>query len=166
MNERDDNLAACNNSNVIYLMTCKICGVQYVGETEQVFRKRMNGHRSRFDGKGKKCLLYQHSHQEASGNNQRLDDFHVQPIEVLKNETTCAERRRKEVWWMKELKTLYPYGLNDKCGNRYFSEYHKDKLVYSVLILNLSEENNVVREREGMLITSLSLRSSAMSFVI
>ena len=33
---------------------------------------------------------------------------------------------------MKELKTLYPYGLNDKCGNRYFSEYHKDKLGYSV----------------------------------
>ena len=33
---------------------------------------------------------------------------------------------------VKEFKILYPYGLNDKCGNHYYSEYNKDKLVYSI----------------------------------
>ena len=45
---------------------------------------------------------------------------------------TASERIKKEEWWMKELKTLYPYGLNGKCGNNYFSSYSKDRLVYSV----------------------------------
>ena len=38
----------------------------------------------------------------------------------------------REEWWMKELKTLYPYGLNDKCGNTYYSDYQKDRLVFAV----------------------------------
>ena len=33
---------------------------------------------------------------------------------------------------MKELKTLYPYGLNDKCNNTYFSNTNTQKIVYSM----------------------------------
>ena len=33
---------------------------------------------------------------------------------------------------MDERETLYPYGLNDKCGNNYFSSYFKDRLVYGI----------------------------------
>ncbi len=111
----------------------------------------MNGHRSSF-GKGKRCLLYQHSHKEGHGS--KLENFHVQPIEVLKNGTTCAERRRREAWWMKELKSLYPYGLNDKCGNHYYSEYHKDKLVYSVFNTQPIKRKQRGKGKEEMLIMS------------
>ena len=45
---------------------------------------------------------------------------------------SAGERIKREEWWMKELKTLYPYGLNDKCGNAYYSDYRKERLVYSV----------------------------------
>ncbi len=46
---------------------------------------------------------------------------------------------------MKELKTLYPYGLNDKCGNAYYSEYRKERLVYSIfnkLIVKRNQRGN------------------------
>ena len=37
----------CNSSNVVYLMTCGICGLQYVGSTTTKFRARFNNHKSR-----------------------------------------------------------------------------------------------------------------------
>ena len=36
----------CKTSNVLYMIECKQCGKQYVGETENVLHIQMNGHRS------------------------------------------------------------------------------------------------------------------------
>ena len=33
--------------NIIYLVSCKKCGVQYVSETGQTLKKRLNNHRNR-----------------------------------------------------------------------------------------------------------------------
>jgi tripartite motif-containing protein 2/3 len=38
--------ANCKTENVIYLLECAICGLQYIGETKQQLSKRLNGHRS------------------------------------------------------------------------------------------------------------------------
>ena len=38
--------ASCKSSNVVYLITCRRCGQQYVGETGQPLHRRINGHRS------------------------------------------------------------------------------------------------------------------------
>ena len=35
----------CSSENVIYLITCKRCNSQYVGQTHQKFSKRMKSHR-------------------------------------------------------------------------------------------------------------------------
>ena len=35
---------SCKSSNVIYLFTCRRCGLQYAGETGQPLYMRMNGH--------------------------------------------------------------------------------------------------------------------------
>ena len=35
----------CTTRYVIYLITCRKCGVQYVGETSQKLHERVNGHR-------------------------------------------------------------------------------------------------------------------------
>ena len=35
----------CTSENVIYLITCKKCNAQYVGQTHQKVSKRMNSHR-------------------------------------------------------------------------------------------------------------------------
>ena len=37
----------CGTENIIYLITCRKCGIQYVGETGQSSRKRLNNHRYR-----------------------------------------------------------------------------------------------------------------------
>ena len=36
----------CKSANVIYILVCSVCGLQYVGESKQPFHKRLNGHRS------------------------------------------------------------------------------------------------------------------------
>ena len=38
--------ANCKTENIIYLLECANCGVQYVGETKKQISKRLNGHRS------------------------------------------------------------------------------------------------------------------------
>ena len=37
--------ASYKSSNIIYLITCRRCGQQYVGETGQLLHRRINGHR-------------------------------------------------------------------------------------------------------------------------
>ena len=41
----------CGTVNIIYLVTCRKCGIQYVGETGQSLRKRLNNHRNRLKNK-------------------------------------------------------------------------------------------------------------------
>jgi hypothetical protein len=36
----------CKRANIIYILECSVCGLQYVGESKQPFHKRLNGHRS------------------------------------------------------------------------------------------------------------------------
>ena len=37
--------ASCKSSNFVYLIMCRRCGLQYVGETGQLLHARVNGHR-------------------------------------------------------------------------------------------------------------------------
>jgi transcription elongation factor Elf1 len=34
-----------NKENIIYLLECAICGLQYIGETKQQLSKRLNGYK-------------------------------------------------------------------------------------------------------------------------
>jgi len=45
INERNSNLN-CGIDNVVYLLECDKCGVQYVGETSQKLNHRFSGHKS------------------------------------------------------------------------------------------------------------------------
>ena len=36
----------CQSRNIIYLLTCSICGKRYIGETEQTLNGRCRGHES------------------------------------------------------------------------------------------------------------------------
>ena len=59
----------CNESSLIYLLTCKICRKQYVGETFNIFRNRWNNYKSN-DKKylaGEPCMqehIFQHFNSE------------------------------------------------------------------------------------------------------
>ncbi len=36
----------CSSKDIIYLITCKKCGLQYIGETEQTLKRRVDNYRS------------------------------------------------------------------------------------------------------------------------
>ena len=58
----------CNSSNVVYLLSCKVCHAQYVGLTTTKFRLRFHNHKPRFrahsrlsvEGRDKDDLEYKH----------------------------------------------------------------------------------------------------------
>lgn len=111
INNKDTKLN-CNSKNIIYLITCTNCNVQYVGETRTTFKKRMNGYRSHIQLKHTNTHVHTHFTKTCKPHH-----FKAQPIEYinddLKGSTTL--RKYREDYWMKELRTIYPYGLNERC---------------------------------------------------
>lgn len=110
----------CTSSNIIYLITCNKCGIQYVGETLCPLHERMNKHRSNINHKFH-SLVANHFNGPCS-----LHDLLVQPIEQISgdghDEIITKHRKLRESFWMKELRTVYPYGLNDRCSGK---DWHK-----------------------------------------
>ena len=105
----------CNSNNVVYLITCKKCSLQYVGSTVTKFRLRFNNHKSRIRRhetlrqaeKGVDDLLYRHFWSEGHCG---LSDVGIQLIDRVNGE---EQLREKEGQWAYKLKTLDPNGLND-----------------------------------------------------
>ena len=100
----------CKSKNLIYLITCVGCSQQYVGQTTQPLHLRMNGHRKTV--RKKECIIGRHFSQEG----------HAQKVQVIEGLITKQGETKKELkqrlmdrelWWQKELGTIWPYGLND-----------------------------------------------------
>ena len=121
----------CNSSNVIYLLTCRKCGLQYVGETAQELRCRIGKHKSdiRHPERDHTCrILIDHFSQGLCKN----ATFTVHILEKLSGDgrddnqqvdsSVTRIRRKKETEWMLKLRTVYPYGLNDRIGDEYMFE--------------------------------------------
>ena len=110
----------CGTSNVIYLISCKRCGLQYVGKTSQTLRSRFNNHRVRLK---QMCDLFLYNHFNSDGHSH--EDLCIMPIEEVYLEpgddiSLAMKLSNREEFWYKELCSVYPYGLNDnvcKVGN-------------------------------------------------
>ena len=74
----------CKSANVIYILECSVCGLQYVGESKQPFHKRLNGHRSDLT---KKTFLPVSQHSRLSDHS--LEDFNRIKSSSL-NRTVCG----------------------------------------------------------------------------
>ena len=102
----------CGVENIVYLVTCRKCKIQYVGETETTLRQRMCGHRS--------CIKSLGSLVGSHFDDHGLENFKVQIIEQIdpqqidNNKTVKDHRLDREDYWMRELGTISPFGLNDK----------------------------------------------------
>ena len=102
----------CGTKSDIYLISCKKCGVQYVGETSKTLRCRFSNHRNRLK---QLCGLYLYHH--FSSNDHTLDDISIMPIEEVVSEpgdsiTLGCKRLQREEFWYRELCNIYPYGWN------------------------------------------------------
>ena len=121
----------CHTANVIYLITCSRCQLQYVGETVQKINERINWHKScfRHPKKYSFCrILSDHFHKGICKN----ASFTVQIFEKLEGNgrtprgaldpSMTSLRKQKERDWMLKLRTVYPYGMNDRIGDDFVNQ--------------------------------------------
>ena len=99
---------SCISTDVIYLITCKKCKFQYVGQTHQKCANRMNKHK--FDIVHFPDMITNVSeHFNSPGHS--IHDFTFMPIEKVSNNW---KRLLKETSWMHILGTITPHGMNSK----------------------------------------------------
>ena len=101
----------CDSSGVVYLITCKRCGKQYVGNTITEYRKRFNNHKSSINGygKGQRNICGEHlsAHFFEEGH-LGLEDWEVQIIDV----TDKRDTKNRESIWAEKINGFVPLGLN------------------------------------------------------
>jgi hypothetical protein len=116
----------CQSEHIIYVIQCKKCKIQYVGETTLTLHTRMTQHRSDINT-NRDNQIGTHFNQSCPG----IDNFSVIPVEqvpkedhtspnidalerlanIYKNEVSLHAR---EQHWIHRLKTIMPFGLNKK----------------------------------------------------
>ena len=100
----------CNDKCLIYLLSCKVCGLQYVGSTTNKCRFRWNNYKEN-DGKALRGEEHMQpelfEHFAADNHSCFLTDCSI----TLIDETDRSDPTRREEYWRKVLKTVAPYGL-------------------------------------------------------
>lgn len=100
----------CNSENVIYLIQCKKCLIQYIGETGTSVRKRMNLHKTHI----RTLVPGPVSRHLNSANHKGISDFSF--IILQGNFRTTRDRKQKESQFIHKFNTLEPKGLNKSKG--------------------------------------------------
>ena len=103
----------CQSQNLIYCITCKHCGLQYVGQTKTSLKTRINNHRSTI--RTEKLFLPVPSHMKTHGDTQNPQlEIHI--LEYIKFATDSLRAKQSrdltERDWMARLNTLVPHGMN------------------------------------------------------
>ena len=99
--------ATCKTEHVIYLIECNLCNKQYVGETKNPLHIRLNGHRHDIQHKKREKPVGAHF----SGTGHSLKKLKILVLEEMRNKDDLL-RKYRESFWIKELNTLHPPGLN------------------------------------------------------
>ena len=101
----------CDDKCLIYLLSCSVCGIQYIGQTTGKFRFRWNNYRDN----ARKALsglahvqthIFQHF--QTDSHHGFLEDCQITFID----KTDGSNPLRREKYWIRVLKTYSPLGLN------------------------------------------------------
>ena len=118
LNSSNEDLT-CHSQNIIYLLTCNSCSIQYVGETAYPMHMRMNQHRTSKSG-----CEHVIKHQTEFCNNHSFSYRIIEKLpgigyvngEIDPNMTKIRKQHEQE--WIKKLRTIYPYGLNERAEGK------------------------------------------------
>ena len=103
--------AECTTTNVIYLLTCKTCKKQYIGETKRPFKVRLKEHLADIRLKRDKPVS---NHINSHNSSEHV--VFPQILEVINRDPdrpeTTVYRKKGEIFWIYRMKTLIPIGLN------------------------------------------------------
>jgi len=97
----------CASTNIVYLVTCTKCNMQYVGETGRSLRDRITDHVSCIKLK-KPTPIGLHFNQAGHG----LKHFTILAIEQFEQNSDSI-RHMKESTWQHLLQTAHPLGINN-----------------------------------------------------
>ena len=96
---------------LIYLLTCKCCGKQYVGETTDEFRLRQNNYKSNDRKNARKVACMQEhlfEHFKGESHSGFLGNVSI----TLMNKTDGKDPKRRENYWIRTRKTYALFGHN------------------------------------------------------
>jgi hypothetical protein len=96
----------CQTSNIVYLITCTKCSIQYVGETKNSLRTRLNQHRHDVHVNFNTPIGI-----HFNSLHHTIKNLQIAPIEQLNN-CDVNHRRIREAFWQFTLGTTFPSGLN------------------------------------------------------
>lgn len=100
---------SCKTSNLIYLISCDKCHMQYVGQTGRALADRINDHLSNIRLK-KSTPIALHFNLP----NHSVSDFTITAIEKLPDTKNALNLRlTKEITWQNLLQTAFPLGINN-----------------------------------------------------
>ena len=102
----------CDSSNVVYLLECNVCGVQYVGSTNTPFRLRFNNYKAcnrKFSQGSSVPQAEFFRHFSGEGHRGFLQDIRVSIIDRL-----TGGNRMRESFWQYKLDSFSPKGLNTR----------------------------------------------------
>ena len=108
-------LPVCQYKNLIYLISCQKCSLQYVGLTTQKFQDRFNAHKNSIERNSLNTILCNHF----NSNGHNISDLRIQIIDHIKNDNNSTKKdinntlHDKEDYWMRILNSISPFGLND-----------------------------------------------------
>jgi len=103
----NDDLSCCS-TNIVYLITCRNCNIQYVGETGRSLASRLTDHRSNIKV-GKRTPIAIHF----NGPSHTVEDLAAIAIEQIADTgKPITTRRQREAFWQVKLGTMHPRGLN------------------------------------------------------
>ncbi|XP_078374399.1 uncharacterized protein LOC144657936 [Oculina patagonica] len=108
---------SCRSKNLIYLIDCKKCHHQYIGETKRQLNERFGQHR--------RSILNHHKlddptpvsiHFNQPGHS--INDVHLIPLELIRSKRDSV-RKAREAHLINKAKTLHPLGINRRDETRH-----------------------------------------------
>ena len=100
------------NAFYVYLITCRLCQIQYVGETQRDFAVRMREHWDKIRKGDKSQIVYAHSQSDDRHRNTKIEDMlRFQIIEKIRTDNVpnqdqgLIRRRRleRELYWIAKI---------------------------------------------------------------
>lgn len=97
----------CKTNLIIYMISCKNanCCLKYIGRTDKPMNRRLSLHRANIIAGKEGPAMLEHFTKV-----HNPSDMVIKAIEVCSKNTI----KEREQFWMKEINTAFPYGLNDR----------------------------------------------------
>ena len=105
--------ATCNSNNIVYCISCRTCGKQYVGQTKNSVKKRFQAHFYQIAHEPQKTEVSRHFNQR---DHHKLADVEISILSFVHqgpdSEAALQMRLRLEFDWIHRLRSQIPLGLN------------------------------------------------------